>query len=303
MKSSATRNQKGFTLVELLVVIAVVGVLVALLLPAVHSARAAARRMKCANNLKQVGLAVQNYYSANQTLPPPKLGGQFQDRGSTFVFLLPYIEQSANFAAYDLEAPIDDPTNTPITSQPISTYLCPSMALPRDAPDATCGEQLAPGSYLISTATTRGRVVAKDLDGAFAGPADDGRRYHLGMQHITDGASHTLLVGEINYGHRDYLWSGCPRQNGTAKYGDATWAQGYWAYAWGHMSGEYPMLYNNSQQWFPPYSSRVFRSDHPGGVFFAFIDGSVHFIAEDTSPEVRLALVTRAGAELDHHVD
>jgi prepilin-type N-terminal cleavage/methylation domain-containing protein len=95
---------QGFTLVELLVVIAIIGVLIALLLPAVQAARECARRMSCQNNLKQIGLATQNYTAAMKHLPPPKLGGPTTSSngetqfGSTFVILLPYLEEASRFA-------------------------------------------------------------------------------------------------------------------------------------------------------------------------------------------------------------
>ena len=89
----------GFTWVELLVVIAIIGILIALLLPAVQSAREAARRMGCQNNLKQVGLAVHNYHDAMHHLPPPKLGTVSTSKeASTFVVILPYLEEGDRYS-------------------------------------------------------------------------------------------------------------------------------------------------------------------------------------------------------------
>ena len=96
------------------------------------------------------------------------------------------------------------------------------------------------------------------------------------------------------------LWTNCPELNGTSKWGDQTWAHGYWALAWGHMAAKFPAVYNNSTEYAPPHSNRAFRSDHPGGVQFVLVDGSVQFISDDSSPDVRRALVTRAGDEIDH---
>jgi prepilin-type N-terminal cleavage/methylation domain-containing protein len=297
-ETSALRRRRtrgaGFTLVELLVVIAIIGALVALLLPAIQAAREACRRASCQNNLKQIGLAVQHYQSAMGHLPPPKAGDTtYNNRGSTLVLLLPYLEQSAMYARYDLTKDVTDPVNLPITGEAVSAYLCPSMSLQRAVPERAFGEVLGPGSYIISTRTAYREWAA--LDGAFENPTD--RPYTLDFKHIADGTSRTLLVGEVNYGHQDFTWeeAGAPD---TPKWGDQTWAEGYWALSWGHMSAQRPQLYNNSALFVAPDSKRTFRSDHPGGVQFVMLDGSVRWLGSDSDPEVRKALVTRAGDEL-----
>ena len=217
-----------------------------------------------------------------------------------FVALLPYLEENARFAQYELAKTVDDPHNLPISGKPVDIYLCPSMALPRAVPEPASDEKLGPGSYIISTRTDYSNFT--NLDGAFDNPRDDGS-YTLGMQHITDGTSKTLLVGEINYGLQKMLWTTSPELNGTSKWGDQTWAHGYWALAWGHMAAKFPAVYNNSTEYAPPHSNRAFRSDHPGGVQFVLVDGSVQFISDDSSPDIRRALVTRAGDETDHNVN
>jgi prepilin-type N-terminal cleavage/methylation domain-containing protein len=288
-------HPRGFTLVELLVVVATVGVLISLLLPAVQSAREAARRTQCVNNLRQIGLATHAFHDAKRHLPPPKLGSTAYDTlGSMFVVLLPYLEESALFEQYDLAKPADDPVNIAWTEKPLGIYLCPSMALPRSVPLRECGEVLGPGSYVISSRTGYGRYFA--LDGPFKNPVAD-RRYSLAFKHIQDGLGKTLWVGEINYGHRDYTWANCGDPQ-TSKWGDTTWANGYWFRAWGHMTAEAPNLFNNSRQYFSPNSARAFRSDHPGGVQFVKLDGSVSLLSDDADHYIRLAMVTRAGREV-----
>jgi prepilin-type N-terminal cleavage/methylation domain-containing protein len=288
----------GFTLVELLVVSAIIGVLTSLLLPAVHVARSAARRVQCTNNLRQIGIAVNSYEAAHRHLPPPKVGTQFENRGSTWVLLLPYLEENARFQEYDTTKPVDDPNNVRMTGDVIATYLCPQMHLPRVVPDTTCGEMLAPASYVISTRTQYGNH--KKLDGAFKNPPTLGR-YRLALRHIRDGASNTIVAGEVNYGHRDFIWTDCPDRNGQPKWGDTTWADGYWYFAWGHMSADFPELFNNSERFASPNSVRAFRSDHVGGVNFVMLDASVRFLTNDSDPELRAALVSRSGGELIRH--
>jgi hypothetical protein len=134
------------------------------------------------------------------------------------------------------------------------------------------------------------------LDGAFANPKPDGS-YSLGIQHITDGTSKTLLVGEANYGLASMKWTNCASQLGSPMWGDQTWALGYWFFSWGHMSADRPELYNNRETFVPSFSPRVFRSDHPGGVQFVLVDGSVKMLHDSSDPLVRAALVTRAGQD------
>jgi prepilin-type N-terminal cleavage/methylation domain-containing protein/prepilin-type processing-associated H-X9-DG protein len=126
------RPSRGFTLIELLVVIAIIAVLIALLLPAVQAAREAARRSQCVNNLKQLGLALQNYHDSTGSFPTGHLGTGWNDYGP-LVMLLPYIEQnqvysSFNFANTGNGANPGDPNklNFTVFAINISAYQCPS---------------------------------------------------------------------------------------------------------------------------------------------------------------------------------
>jgi prepilin-type N-terminal cleavage/methylation domain-containing protein len=293
---TASKRRGAFTLVELLTVIAIIGILIALLLPAVQAAREQARHCLCRSNLRQVGLATLLYHDANGHLPPPKAGSvaATSDHGSALVLLLPYLEEGSLYATYNVEKPISDAVNRLVTTGVISAYLCPSMSPPSAAPSGG-GVPYGYGSYLIST---REQYQPVDNTGAFDNVVA-GKPYTLGLEDVTDGTASTLLAGEINYPFGDAELLPSADHPAVAGQGGAfAWAQGYWILAWGHMAGEAPQLFNNRQRAAPPLSYRTYRSDHPGGVNFVRLDTSVRFVANDSDPVLRRALVTRAGDEV-----
>src|SRR5688572_29960333 len=129
--SSRSRIRPAFTLIELLVVIAIIGVLIGLLLPAVQKVREAANRMRCANNLKQMGLALHSFHDARRCCPPLYVRGSGDSTWA--VFLLPYIEQEAVYKAWNAETWVGAYYRQPspdIRGAQIKIYLCPSRRSP-----------------------------------------------------------------------------------------------------------------------------------------------------------------------------
>ena len=156
--------RSAFTLVELLVVIVIVGVLVALLLPAVQAAREAARQTQCANNLKQIGLALHSYHAALGSFPPGNLNysagrcpGMAEPTvsystwyGNWAIAILPYVEQAALFDRYDLQYANQSPENQVVRETAVAAYLCPSdspaglLAVPATGPASVVGRNTPP---------------------------------------------------------------------------------------------------------------------------------------------------------------
>ena len=209
-------SRRGFTLIELLVVISIIAVLIALLLPAVQSAREAARRAQCSNNLKQLALAVHSYHSTVNVVPALVMypGGQFtQSNGwaaSWIITLLPYIEQTAMAGAYNYSAPAVVVTagsvgleNTTVTYNQISTLLCPSESiLQRPSLNATTnyvGNYGGPGQLNCYSGTIV-PVADPNLDKTIGTGTKLGAVGPVTFEAIRDGQSNTAMISERLYG-------------------------------------------------------------------------------------------------------
>jgi prepilin-type N-terminal cleavage/methylation domain-containing protein/prepilin-type processing-associated H-X9-DG protein len=216
-RSSAARSvqSNGFTLVELLVVIAIIGVLVALLLPAIQAAREAARRSQCINNLKQFGLALHNYHSANSSFPPAALMTKdpAQVYANANAQLLPYFEQSALSSLYNNERPWEKqlPGVAPTV---ISIFKCPSSSALNPIVDPILGLVVDDTTYGITEyAYSMGYTDAFCArEGVKPGeiPASQKGMFNIAwgasLRQITDGTSNTIAMGDAS---NDPRWKLC----------------------------------------------------------------------------------------------
>jgi len=283
--------RSAFTLIELLLVIAIIGTLVALLMPAVQAAREAARRTSCANNLKQIGVAIASYESATRVYPPGAVWDRWRPvkqrrrHGSILVHLLPYLEQQALYDSFDftklsIDKAVFPGTGTKIGSQVISSYVCPS--------DEYRGvfQDVAVHNYAASNGPTEVYDNAscscvhpwKSFELA---PIDDEKKFagpftRLGVNtkpsKIIDGVSKTIFVGEVRVA--------C-----------SVHAQAGWAWT-NNGSGYCTTLIPINFDTCDPYAADPchrpcnwntdvgFKSAHPGGAQFLFGDGAVQFIDE-----------------------
>jgi len=277
----SNRQRRGFTLIELLVVIAIIAVLIGLLLPAVQKVREAASRMKCQNNLKQIGLALHSYHSSCEALPPGYVSNNPPKAGSTnwcqlpsnslrgqgppwTVLILPYLEQSTLYGKMNLNVPFTDGTVFLIAPNldvitPLSVYTCPSDPRFAQNPLLNSYHGVSGGGTAPNCSNT-GCSAAGDRAFYINGVLYAGSKIRL--ESITDGTSNVFMVGESRYGGAQ--WATSAKQDNCAYARNVTGTQD-------------PInQYTGNGDW----ETRGFSSVHSGGAGFVMADGSVQFIRD-----------------------
>jgi len=291
------RTRGGFTLIELLVVIGIIGLLIALLLPAIQAAREASRRSQCANHLRQIGVALQTYESSHRSLPSGYLS-QFAADGTDTgpgwgwaALLLNNLEESSLHGLLNFQRPIEDATNQQTRTTPVVVYLCPSDPVPpawealHDDPSRTKICDVAAANYVGMFGNTEPGV---DGSGLFY------RNSRIRFREIADGTSQTIAVGERSHALGQSTWvgsvTGALLTPGPAD-GIGTYEVEHGATMVLGQTGEHKSPGD------PTSEADMFHSLHANGANFVFADSHVAFLTTDMAPEMFEALSTRAGSE------
>jgi len=329
----STPRRRGFTLIELLVVIAIIAVLISLLLPAVQAAREAARRIHCTNNLKQLGLAVMNYESANHALPPQQtmiiVGNAQPTSYSSWGIsarLAPFMEMGPMYSAMNFSLKYSDGSNTTVSYLQVKYLLCPSES----NPTPPSGSLFGVSNYGWSV----GDWYVFGGGGAIPNRSAFAVNVSRPLGAFTDGLSNSILAAEVRANQP--LYKSCATPSGisatsfpvdnatSAAFVTANYTNGCKADA-GHikwsigsacydgfttaLTPNYRMMVgnpavdidydtNDENNGGPTYAAVTSRSYHSGGVNTLFGDGSVKFIKSSVSSTSWRALGTIAGGEV-----
>lgn len=316
-------TRRAFTLIELLVVIAIIATLIGLLLPAVQKVREAAARMKCQNNMKQLGLAFHNYENVNGNFHSSEnrqinTGDVSATQLSWMCFLLPYVEQGNIHLNLNLQSGWNnDPINTPLGAIPLQVLICPSAAPPirvgvynngagnnlayGDYVPAEKVDPTAPGALVTTSAASKvlGYGILSNINRSASGAAVyvEGIYTHK-VTEITDGTSSTILLVEV--GGRPQLYNAgkavsdpntTPTSGGAWIRPSASEIASFTGSSYDGTTIPGPCAVNCTNQNLP-------YSLHTNGVNLLFCDGSVKFVNSNITVQTFSALITYASGEI-----
>lgn len=280
-------RREAFTLIEVLVVVAIIAILAGLLLPALISAREGARRNQCATNLMQLSIAIQNYESVHEVLPPGVINETGPIRNLPFGYhfgwltqILPYLEQKNTYRHFDRRASVYSPINSTARGIAIRSLLCPS-----DSGSGIAG--IAASSYAGCHDDAEVPIAANNRGVFFLNSK-------IRIDDISDGPRHTIFLGEKRVATNDLGWASGTRATlrNTGNLLNADWSPVATVLA-------DPDVESGSDAASPivdPVGG--FGSYHPGGANIAFGDGSIRFIRNTIHPRIFRSLANRADGEL-----
>ncbi len=306
---SRRSSRRAFTLVEILVVLAIIGILVALLLPAVQMAREAARKVQCQNNLKQLAMAIQQYHSTARVFPmaatpsPPRRGW--------VPSLLPYLDQPALEKAYQWNLDWDDPANQQVVNQRIRVLLCPSC------PDGDRADRIdSQRTTAVCDYAPPARVARIVIDSGYAAPPKDPRGMistgkPIRDVNVEDGLSNTLALVEAAGRPHFYTRFGLGPSESAPGGGNPPVIGGRVVGAgWADDQNQVPLhgfTYDGLAAGGPCAVNCTNNSEafafHPGGMNVVFGDGSTRLLAESIAISVYASLVTSCGKEILDQAD
>jgi prepilin-type N-terminal cleavage/methylation domain-containing protein len=302
------RKRAAFTLVELLVVIAIIGILVALLLPAIQSARESARRAQCMNHLKQIGVAIQTYHDANKQFPTGR-NGRNENAVSWAYFMLPQIEEQAIYDAYDDTVPVHDVNNARTMRTPIAVYTCPSRRAPAADRNFDFNESPPPedfrgvaslGDFAANAGLEEDTGLEDEdwedpetrqvIDISLAGPMFTGS--DINARRVVDGLSKTLAVGEKHIPPPREDW---PEEMIHFNQGDTAFLAGDNIFAVLRCSedGLATDIDDNGDD-----AEKKFGGPHNNVTLFVFLDGHAQGVSNNIDLEALKGLSTIGGEEL-----
>jgi prepilin-type N-terminal cleavage/methylation domain-containing protein len=269
-------NRRGFTLVELLVVITIIGILIGMMLPAVMGAREAARRMSCLNNLFQIGVALNNYQSAHDMLPPGTMNKQGPIHNvpqgyqmSWIVPILPYLDENVVFQRIDLAVGAYDAKNATARDVQIPMLICPSADVRLVGPPVS--------NYAGCHNDVEAPIDLNNHGVLFLNS-------HISRNDVTDGVSHTLYVGEKMADPTDLGW-----MSGTR----ATLRNTGWPPLWGAPDPAAPNPAVKNDLWVGG-----FGSEHPQVSNYLFGDGRTDSLSDTIDMQVFQQFGNRADGKL-----